>query len=148
MQRLRVYIAGPISRPRGATALAHNVNQATEAFVELAKSGLIAPLCPHWSVYCKPAKVKHDGEREGDLIVWRDRVVCEATTSGNAGMSHADWLEVDLPWVDVADAVLRLPGESRGATREVKRAEWRGIPVFYSVAAVLEWAAMLTQAAS
>lgn len=119
----RVYIAGPISKGD----LLRNVDQATEAFVALAKAGF-APMCPHWSVYSKPAFRFHDAG-----------VFCKATTQGNDQMSHADWLDVDLPWVDVSDAVLRLPGESKGADREVARAGEKGIPVFHSVAEVIAW---------
>jgi len=105
------------------------VNQATDAFVRLAKGGL-APLCPHWSVYSKPARPA--GE---------NGVYCTGTANGNDQMSHEDWMGVDLPWVAVADAVLRLPGESSGADCEVAEANRCGVPVFNTVAAVLEWAA-------
>jgi len=43
---------------------------------------------------------------------------------------YADWLELDLEIVDRCDALLRLPGKSPGADREVERAQRRGIPVF------------------
>ncbi len=43
------------------------------------------------------------------------------------------WLALDLAWVDVADVVLRLPGRSSGADREVAAAEAAGVPVVYSV---------------
>ena len=46
---------------------------------------------------------------------------------------HATWMEVDLPWVEVADAVLRLPGESAGADIEEEHARLGGIPVFQSI---------------
>jgi hypothetical protein len=123
-QRKRVYIAGPISKGD----LAHNVNQATAAFVELAKAG-IAPMCPHWSVYAKPTITDFAGQ------VWG-----QATTNGNDEMNHADWLGVDLPWVAVSDAVLRLPGESTGADAETAEAKARDIPVFKSTADVVAWA--------
>jgi len=44
---------------------------------------------------------------------------------------YEDWLKLDLAWVDVCDAVLRLPGKSSGADRECARAEKLGIPVYY-----------------
>lgn len=128
----RIYIAGPISRGD----LAHNVNQATAAFVALAVAGL-APFCPHWSVYSKPCKrVPITGYESPDVI--RTDVVCVATVSGNDEMTHADWLNVDLPWVQVADAVLRLPGESAGADREVEFARACGVPVYHSVREVVD----------
>ena len=46
---------------------------------------------------------------------------------------HATWMEVELPWVSVADAVLRLPGESVGADLEADHARKLGVPVFRSI---------------
>jgi len=43
------------------------------------------------------------------------------------------WMQCDFPWVEVADAVLRLPGYSQGADREVAHALENNIPVFHSV---------------
>jgi hypothetical protein len=37
------------------------------------------------------------------------------------------------------DAVLRLPGESRGADEEVEFAKSVGIPVFKNISALVEW---------
>lgn len=119
--RKRVYIAGPISRGD----LAHNINQGTAAFVALAKAGF-APWCPMWSCYAKPC----------EMIVWPHgelEVMCHATAMGNDEMVHADWLGVDLPWVECSHAVLRLPGESTGADMETAHAAKHGIPVFESV---------------
>jgi hypothetical protein len=42
-----------------------------------------------------------------------------------------------LPWVSVADAVLRLPGTSPGADREVALALSLGIPVYYDIEEML-----------
>jgi hypothetical protein len=56
-------------------------------------------------------------------------------------ISHADWIENDLPWVQASDAVLRLPGPSAGADAECKHARRWGVPVFESIADLLEWAA-------
>jgi hypothetical protein len=50
--------------------------------------------------------------------------------------THTQWLEADLPWVDVSDALLRLPGESLGADLEEGRARVVGVPVFDSVEAL------------
>lgn len=129
--RKRIYIAGPISKGD----LCHNVNQATEAFTALAKAGL-APFCPHWSVYSKPANTfGHD-------------VICKGTIAGNESMSHADWLGIDLPWVAVSDALLRLPGESTGADMEVGEALRIGIHVFFALEHALDWAARHQAAAA
>lgn len=121
----RVYIAGPISKGD----LAHNVNQATEAFVRLALAGL-SPFCPHWSVYSKPAELIHWPHND-------PTVMCEATASGNDRMGHEDWLRVDLDWVAAADAVLRLPGESTGADLECETALLNGIMVYHTVEEVV-----------
>lgn len=119
--RKRVYVAGPITKGN----LARNIDRATLAFRELAKAGY-APFCPHWSVYCKETTILDGG-------VW-----CEATVSGGYDMVHEDWLNIDLAWVSVADAVLRLPGESKGADREVAHAQSLGIPVYYSIVQLRE----------
>lgn len=112
--RPRVYIAGPISKGD----LADNVNSATLAFIRLAREGF-APFCPHWSVFSGGCAYVGEGE-----------VVARGTSIGNVMMSHADWIGVDLPWVAVANAVVRLPGESVGADAEVAHAIALGIPVF------------------
>lgn len=118
--RRRVYIAGPISKGD----LAHNINQATEAFVKLAKAGL-APFCPQWSAFSGPVRKEPTG------VVWG-----EAGAQPN-DLRHADWLAVDLEWVATADAVLRLPGESKGADQEVAEAKRLGIPVFEDINALV-----------
>lgn len=125
--RKRIYIAGPIQRGN----LKHNIDQATAAFVALAKAGF-APLCPHWSVYAKPGVwVKETWPEQ------RNKLMCEATAMGNEDMTHADWMGVDLPWVECAHAVLRLPGESTGADMETAHAAGHGIPVFTSLSALV-----------
>ena len=54
-------------------------------------------------------------------------------------ISHDTWLQSDLAWVEVADVVLRLPGESEGADRECSYAATLDIPVVYSWAEALRW---------
>lgn len=120
-RRRRVYIAGPISRGD----LAHNINQASAAFVALTQAGF-APFCPHWSAYSGEAIVK-----TGSGTVY---AIAGATPNA---LKHSDWLAVDLEWVAVADAVLRLPGESIGADREVNEARALGIPVYESMPELL-----------
>jgi len=41
---------------------------------------------------------------------------------GAFDIGHDTWIANDLPWVAVADAVLRLPGESKGADIECEHA--------------------------
>ncbi len=123
--RRRVYIAGPISKGD----MLHNVRQADAAFLALLRAGF-APMCPHWSVYhgsaCRPIN------REGAPVV----ATADAKPNGT---THEDWMGVDLPWVAVSDAVLRLPGESTGADLEVAEAITRDIPVFTTVEALVEY---------
>lgn len=47
-------------------------------------------------------------------------------------IAHEAWLQSDLPWIRVSDVVIRIPGESAGADREVEHAEEFGVPVFFS----------------
>lgn len=54
--------------------------------------------------------------------------------------SYETWMKIDLEWLSVCDALLRLPGLSPGADREIKYAEEHKIPVFYSFQALNEWA--------
>ena len=43
------------------------------------------------------------------------------------------WLEQDMEWLKVCDAILRLEGDSAGADKEVERAKANGICVYYSL---------------
>lgn len=49
------------------------------------------------------------------------------------------WTELDNVWVLSCDAVLRLPGESKGADAEVTLAQNNNIPVFYSIEELIWW---------
>jgi len=46
---------------------------------------------------------------------------------------YEDWMKCCLSWVEMCDIVLRLPGYSPGADREVAHAEKNGIPVVFSL---------------
>lgn len=50
-----------------------------------------------------------------------------------------EWLIYDEQWLLVCDAVLRLPGPSKGADREVRFAEKNGIPIFYNLVDLVNW---------
>jgi nucleoside 2-deoxyribosyltransferase len=54
---------------------------------------------------------------------------------------YEGWMTMDLAWVERCDAVLRMPGESPGADREVAHALAQGKPVFYSVEALQDYVA-------
>jgi nucleoside 2-deoxyribosyltransferase len=48
------------------------------------------------------------------------------------------WYEKDIKWLKECDCVLQLPGESRGADREVQIAMDLNLPVYHSAEEVLE----------
>jgi hypothetical protein len=52
---------------------------------------------------------------------------------------YEDWLDLDNQFIPCCHAVLRLPGESGGADKEVILAESLGLPVFTSMAALLDY---------
>lgn len=47
--------------------------------------------------------------------------------------SWEDWMEIDLQWVEACDALLRIPGESKGADIEVAHALKLAKPVAYAI---------------
>lgn len=47
------------------------------------------------------------------------------------------WYDHDLIWLRQCEAMIRLPGESKGADQEEAQAEFLGIPVYRSVSAFL-----------
>ena len=73
-----------------------------------------APFVPHLSHYWQTLHHQHDYE---------------------------DWMRLDLAWVEAADVLLRIPGESPGADREVEHAAAHGVPVVSSVERLVEWEA-------
>lgn len=50
---------------------------------------------------------------------------------------YETWLELDLCWLAKCDALLRLPGESPGADREVQFAVQNDIPVFHNLSTIV-----------
>lgn len=109
MPKPLVYIAGPISKG----PLDENVRQANHAMIRLMRAGF-APFNPMLSCF-----VGWPESREPEVLP--------------RGTVHDDWYGMDLAWVAVCHALLRLPGESRGADLEVAHANKLGIPVFDSV---------------
>jgi len=107
MPRPRVYVSGPISN--GGTlkyaARLDNMYYAVDVGATLIKLGY-APLIPHLSVI-----IEHKYE----------------------GIDQDTWLAIDLPWVEAADALLRLPGASAGADKEEAVALASGVPVYHSI---------------
>lgn len=52
--------------------------------------------------------------------------------------SYEEWMAIDMELVKRSDCVLRLPGESKGADREVGLARSLGIPVYYDIVSIIE----------
>lgn len=59
--------------------------------------------------------------------------------SWDKDVPHSMWVDCDLPWVEVADALLRLPGYSVGADAECSHAQRCEVPVFYDMESLLAW---------
>jgi hypothetical protein len=97
---VKVYVAAPYSAPTPAEVEA-NVARAFDAADALQDAGH-SPYCPH-------------------LSHWRHM---------RRARPYEDWIAEDLRWLAVCDAVLRLPGHSMGADREVEAARLLGLPVY------------------
>ena len=52
---------------------------------------------------------------------------------------ESSWLSYDNVWLMTCDALIRLPGESKGADTEVQIAQFLPIPVFYSFGEFLDY---------
>lgn len=52
--------------------------------------------------------------------------------------SYEDWLDLDNQFLPTCEVLIRLPGKSLGAEREIALAKSLGIPVYFSVSAFLE----------
>ncbi len=46
---------------------------------------------------------------------------------------YEDWMKWDIAWLHKCNALLRIPGDSKGADREVNFAIELGIPVYYDM---------------
>lgn len=104
-----------VAGPYSCGSVTENVGKAIDVGHRLLNAGY-APLVPHLTHFM-------------DLVFTR---------------CYEEWMEMDLAWVAAANAVLRLPGRSEGADREVALALSLGIPVFYSVAELCAgWPVML-----
>lgn len=49
------------------------------------------------------------------------------------------WIKLDNAYLDVCQALLRIPGESRGSDEEVRYARAAGIPVFTNIVDLINW---------
>lgn len=52
---------------------------------------------------------------------------------------YEHWIKIDLEWLSLMDALLRLPGESSGAESEVNHAKELHMSIFYDVASVVRF---------
>jgi hypothetical protein len=120
MRRPRCYLACPISKG----VLHDNLNNASSAMKLLFQGGF-APLNPAFSAFCGPA------------FVFESKVWCEANSLGF--LTHSEWLELDFSWIEVAELLVRIPGESSGAEAEVAHAKKLRIPVVYGVDEAISW---------
>lgn len=96
---LRIYIAGPYSKPDPVL----NTNRAIAIATELLHKGH-HPFVPHLTMF------------------WN---VMRPT------ITYEQWMEYDFAWVKMCDVVLRIPGLSPGADREVVLAASLHIPVVF-----------------
>jgi hypothetical protein len=109
MIRPRVYVAGPITQGD----LQQNIDRAREATRRLIEAGF-APFCPHLTCF-----------------------LAGNEPSVTAGVPHETWLEIDVEWVKVSHALLRLPGPSVGADHEEAVALTHRIPVYCDLALLI-----------
>ena len=58
---------------------------------------------------------------------------------------YETWMRLDLAWLSRCDALVRLPGESEGADREVAEAHRCNIPVVRIVAGTVGWTDQIDQ---
>lgn len=89
-----------------------NTHAAVKVASELLDSGVVIPFVPHLS-------------NLWDMIRPRP---------------YESWMAYDFDVIEHCDGLVRIPGESAGADREVDHAESLGLPVFYDVDAVVAWA--------
>lgn len=110
-----IYIAGPITKGDPVW----NAAQADRAAFELMERGfaVINPMLTMWAGAAEAGGTRPDPKAHGPFET----------------LTHETWVKTSLALVERCDAVLRLPGDSRGADAEVAHADLKGIPVYYSV---------------
>lgn len=106
MRRTTIYVAGPMTNGTGGSFNMEKIHEAIEMFFRLIELGY-APHCPHLTVFCEfmdPHRIPYE-----------------------------TWLDLDMTYVELSDVVFRIPGESKGADREVAFARHKGVPVVHSL---------------
>ncbi|MFT5723283.1 MAG: hypothetical protein ACI9JN_000392 [Bacteroidia bacterium] len=97
-----------ISGPYTKGDVAQNVKMSMEVTNQLIDLGF-APYCPHLTHFLHM----------------------------NNFQPYEKWLELDIEYMILCDAILRIPGDSAGADKEVELAKKRGILVFYDINQIL-----------
>jgi Domain of unknown function (DUF4406) len=90
----------------------------------------------------QPIEGPRAAARAGDLIVNAGHFVylpqLDRLWAYMTGEKSYDfWIRHDEGWLEVCDAVVRLPGESKGADGEIRFAAARSIPIFIGVESFL-----------
>lgn len=101
---VRVYIAGPYTGDGSHVAKEANTKNGIKVFHDLLDLGF-KPFLPHLTHFADLVKVR----------------------------PYQDWMDLDLVYLAVCDALLLIPGESPGARIELDFCRTVGIPVFNSV---------------
>lgn len=96
-------------------------------------------------VYVTSPYTKGDVDNNGktqldcaDELINHDFIPFTAQTRMAHPRPYEDWVKTDLQWVEECHVVLRFPGESTVADREVKHARELGVPIVYSLEDLLE----------
>lgn len=91
-----------------------------------------------------PHNNTHTGMKMWDLLHRKGMAPIAPHWSGLQQMAfplpYDTWILHDFQIIARCDALLRLPGESKGADLEVQHARNMGVPVFFSLKALEEWA--------
>jgi hypothetical protein len=93
-----------ISSPYSGGNKDENVQRAEEAWHTLLANGY-NPFCPHLTHFLYELKP----------------------------LAYKHWLKYNLSWLDQCEALLRLPGKSKGADDEVAYAQLQGIKIFFGI---------------
>ena len=93
-----------ISGPYTMGDVAQNVKNAMDIANDLINLGY-APYCPHLTHFLHM----------------------------NHYQDYGTWLRLDLSFLEGCQYLIRLPGDSSGADKEVELAKSRGLPIFYSL---------------
>ena len=116
-KRMLILIAGPYRSGTGDNPekMAENLRRLEEASWPIFKAGHV-PMIGEWVA----------------LPIWR--------VAGGERVGDARYDEILHPTagrlIERCDAILRLPGESKGADNDVRLANERGIPVYYQLSEI------------